>query len=250
MGVQLFERTNRRVVPTDACADMLVAARRILREVDQINELAESFQDPLAGRFRLGAFPTLATYVFPELVRKTREAMPRLRLILIEEKTEILLNKLRAGDIDAALLSLPVEDDFLLSRKLFDDTFFLAVPPDHALAACVSLCQDALASHRLLLLEEGHCLRGQSLDVCRQHGIEEEQDFKATGLETLRQMVKAGTGITFMPEIAIREDETGIRYIPFEPPAPTRTIGLVWRKTTARQQVMEQLAGMFGADRP
>lgn len=245
LGIQLFERTNRRVVPTDVCTSILVSARRILGEVDNINDIADASHDPLGGKFRLGAFPTLATYVFPELVQKVKGTMPDLRLILIEEKTDQLIDKLKSGEIDAALLALPVPDDFLLSQKLFDDEFYLAVPPDHELALCKSINQDVLSPYRLLLLEEGHCLRDQALEVCKLHGIGEEQDFKATSMETLREMVKVGTGITFMPKIAIHEGEIGIHYIPFDSPAPTRTIGLVWRKTTARQQVIDCLTHLF-----
>ncbi|MCH2037633.1 MAG: LysR substrate-binding domain-containing protein [Rickettsiales bacterium] len=245
LGIKLFERTNRRVILTEMGGRIATSARRILREVDTIHEITESSRDPMVGKFRLGAFPTLSTYIFPKIVPKVKEVMPNLRLILSEEKTSFLMEKLKNGEIDAALLALPVNDDFLLSQELFDDEFYLAVPPDHELTKYDAIDQKTLKKHRLLLLEEGHCLRDQSLEVCQLHGITEEQDFKATGLETLRQMVKAGTGITFMPKIAIQESEMGIHYIPFKAPVPRRKIGLVWRKTTARQQVMDNLIGVF-----
>jgi LysR family hydrogen peroxide-inducible transcriptional activator len=241
LGVTLLERTNRRVMLTEIGEQVARSSRRILREVDTIREVARSSHDPLSGSFRLGAFPTLSTYIFPRLVPKVKQSLPDLRLILIEEKTAILLEKLRQGDMDAALLALPVRDDYLVSQPLFDDEFLLAVPPEHPLAKQQSVDQRALKNHRLLLLEEGHCLRDQALEICGINGIAEEQDFRATGLETLRQMVKAGSGITFMPNIAVQKDETGIHYVPFTSPAPVRTIGLVWRKTTARQQVIDKL---------
>jgi LysR family hydrogen peroxide-inducible transcriptional activator len=241
LGVTLLERTNRRVMLTETGEQVAVSARRILREVDTIHDVARSSQDPLSGKFRLGAFPTLSTYIFPSLVPKVKQSLPDLRLILVEEKTAVLIEKLRHGELDAALLALPVRDDFLVSQALFDDEFLLAVPPEHELATQQSIDQSVLKNHRLLLLEEGHCLRDQALEVCQLNGIAEEQDFRATGLETLRQMVKAGSGITFMPRIAIQPNETNIRYVPFTSPAPVRTIGLVWRKTTARQQVIDQL---------
>ena len=241
LGVVLFERTNRRVMLTEAGERIAHSARRILREVDTIQDTAKSSQDPFTGKFRLGAFPTLSTYIFPYLVPRLKQVMPNLRLILNEEKTATLIDELRHGEIDAALLALPVHDDFLVSQELFEDKFFLAVPPDHELTKYPVIEQKTLKKHRLLLLEEGHCLRDQALEICKFHGIGEEQDFKATGMETLRQMVKAGTGITFMPNIAINENEAGIRYIPFAPPVPFRTIGLVWRKTSARLKVMDQL---------
>jgi LysR family hydrogen peroxide-inducible transcriptional activator len=245
LGVTLLERTNRRVLLTEPGAQIAHSARRILREVDTIQDIATSSHDPLSGKFRLGAFPTLSTYIFPSLVPRVKSSLPDLRLILIEEKTAILVEKLRRGEIDAALLALPVDDDFLVSRTLFEDEFLLAVPPEHALADCQHIAQKTLKNHRLLLLEEGHCLRDQALEICQLSGIAEEQDFKATGLETLRQMVKAGTGITFMPRIAVQDNEPGIRYIPFTNPAPVRTIGLVWRKTTARQTVIDRLVELL-----
>lgn len=245
LGLKLFERTNRRVMLTEVGSKIAVCARRILREVDAINEIAESSRDPMAGKFRLGAFPTLATYIFPKIVPKIKQSLPNLRLILIEEKTHNLIEQLKNGDIDAALLALPIHDDFLISHELFYEEFYLAVPPSHELSKYDEIDQAILNKHRLLLLEEGHCLRDQSLEVCQLHGIAEEQDFKATGLETLRQMVKAGTGITFMPKIACHENEQDIHYIPFKPPAPGRKIALIWRKTNAREQVMKKLIEVF-----
>jgi LysR family hydrogen peroxide-inducible transcriptional activator len=245
LGIILFERTNRRVLLTDIGGQIAKSARRILREVDDIHDLAASSLDPLSGKFRLGAFPTLAPYVFPSIVEKVRKSLPDLRLILIEEKTATLVDKLRHGDIDAALLALPVHDDFLVTHSLFNDEFYLAVPTNHELTRHDTIDQSTLRNHRLLLLEEGHCLRDQALEICQLNGISEEYDFRATGLETLRQMVRAGSGITFIPEIAKRNDESGIQYIPFTSPVPARTIGLVWRKTTTRHAVIDRLIEAF-----
>mgnify|MGYP000898352587 FL=1 len=245
LGVVVFERSNKRVMPTETGEQIIALARRVLREVDAMHDVAQSAQDPLAGKFRLGAFPTLSTYIFPSLVPKITAALPQLRLVLVEEKTQTLLDRLKRGELDAALLALPVYDDQLVVRALFDDEFFLAVPPLHPLAKKKQAEQTDLSNSKLLLLEEGHCLRDQALEVCHRVGMEEEQDFRATSLETLRQMVKAGSGITFMPNIAIQPDETGICYVPFKKPAPYRTIGLVWRKTTARQTVIEKLLGLL-----
>lgn len=245
LGVTLFERTNRRVMLTEMGRHIAASARKVLREVDAIMEIAENANDPLAGKFRIGAFPTLSTYLFPSLVLKMKQVLPKLRIILLEEKTEQLLDKLRHGELDAAFLALPIHDAFLVNQALFDDEFYLAVPPGHPLASQEQVDQHELKKYRLLLLEEGHCLRDQALAVCQRHGIAEEQDFKATGLETLRQMVKAGTGITFIPNIAIQDQEAGIRYLPFKEPAPVRTVGLVWRKTTARQEVLQHMITLF-----
>lgn len=242
LDITIFERTNKRVMLTPIGEQIVASARRILREEDTIRHLAKLAHDPLSGTFKLGAFPTLSTYIFPKIVPEIKEKCPKLRLILVEEKTDRLVEKLKDGALDAALLALPLDDDYFSTEALFEDEFFLATPPEHPLTKKTSLKQSDLTPHKLLLLEEGHCLRDQALDVCRLSGLEEETDFRATGLETLRQMVKAGTGITFMPQIAIKEQEAGIAYIPFSPPAPTRTIGLVWRKTTARSKLIQELS--------
>ncbi len=242
LGVQLFERTNKRVIPTAVGTRIVNGAIHILKEVDRIREIAESAIDPLSGNFRFGAFPTLATYIFPYLVNPIKARMPNLKLILVEEKTDMLLDKLVKGDIDAALLALPLQNDLLVSRKLFEDRYFLAVQKGHDLSSLPEVDQTALHNRRLLLLEEGHCMRDQALDICSLAGITEEADIRATGLETLRQMVRAGTGITLMPEIALTSDDEEICYIPFKAPEPKRTIGLVWRKTMPKDAVIEHLS--------
>ena len=245
LGVQIFERTNKKVMPTEVGERIIASARRILLEVNTIEDLAEQAQDPLAGNFRLGAFPTLSTYIFPGLVPKIRQALPKLRLILIEEKTDTLIEQLKQGQLDAALLALPIHDDYLEIQALFEDEFYLAVANDHPMAMGASVGQSDLCGQQLLLLDEGHCLRGQALQICQLNQAEEQQDVRATGLETLRQMVRAGTGITFMPKIAIREPEEGIRYIPFEEPAPKRTIALTWRKTSARKELLRLMSTLL-----
>jgi LysR family hydrogen peroxide-inducible transcriptional activator len=245
LGARLFERTNKQVMPTEIGQAVVEAARRVLAETEAIREIAESSRDPFSGRFRLGAFPTLSTYLFPELVSKIARAMPKLRLILVEEKTAVLLARLQSGELDAALVALPIPDGRLSSRELFNDPFLLAVSPAHPLAKNKRVHPDELSRFRLMLLDEGHCLRDQALELCRLEGITEEPDFRATSLETLRQMVKAGTGITLMPAIAARDREPGIRYIPFAAPAPSRRIGLVWRKTSVRLKIIERLASLL-----
>lgn len=249
LGVQIFERSNKRVLLTEAGEHIVETARQILREVDHIKELAENARDPLAGNLRIGAFPTLSTYIFPSLVPLIKQALPRIRLILVEEKTDALIRQLKNGQIDMALLALPVFDDILQTEALFDDEFLLAVADDHRLASATSVRQTDLAGQQLLLLDEGHCLRGHALQICQLSGAKEEHDVRATGLETLRQMVRAGTGITFMPRIAISGNDEGIRYIPFQAPAPSRTIGLVWRKTSARSHLTTEIIHLILAMR-
>lgn len=242
LGVTLFERNNKRVMVTEHGEAMVIIARRILNDVKAMHELAQSAQDPLAGKFRLGAFPTLSAYLFPGLVGKIIRNMPKLKLVLVEEKTHVLIDQLKRGVLDAAFLALPVTDEQLAVQPLFEDEFLLAVQPQHSLAKHKSVTQDDLRNNKLLLLDEGHCLREQALSICQLAGLEEEQDFRATSLETLRQMVKAGTGITLMPKMAIQPNEKDICYIPFAAPKPHRTIALVSRKTSARKAVIQKLS--------
>lgn len=244
LGVRIFERTNKKVMTTEVGAAIVDSARRILAEAEAIKQIAANAQNPLAGNLKLGAFPTLSPYLFPALVPLIKSELPEIRLILVEEKTDVLIQQLRDGKLDMAMLALPVEDDFLETMPVFDDEFLLAVCSDHEFAAQNEVGHSDLHGQQLLLLDEGHCLRGQALAVCRINGADEQQDVRATGLETLRQMVRAGTGITFMPKIAVRADD-GIRYIPFYGTAPKRTIALAWRKTGARRILISALAPLI-----
>lgn len=244
LGVKMFERTNKKVMTTDTGEQIVAVAAKILRDVQLIKELAALSQDPLAGNFRLGAFPTLAAYIFPQLVTALKEHLPNIRAILIEEKTGRLLEQLTQGEIDAALLSTPIEDSSLHSEILFRDPFKLAVNADHPLAKFDKIEQSQLRQFPLLLLDEGHCLRGQALQICQLHHIEEQTNVRATGLETLRQMVRAGTGITFFPQIAIRKADTDLRYLDFEQPV-SREIALVWRKTAVKKALLGRLVAMI-----
>lgn len=250
LGVQLFERTNKSVMPTDAGLRIIEVARRITQDEKQIIEIARALRDPAAGEFRLGAFPTLASYVFPSYVPAIIKAFPKLHLLLLEEKTDVLLEKLRLGKIDAALLALPIEDDTLETAHLFDDPFLLAVGRDHALAHKKTIRIADLDGHRLLLLSEGHCLRDQALAVCHAHGAQEEESFRATSLETLRLMVQAPHSglMTLMPEIAMSPRDK-LHYIPFTGTSPSRSIALVWRKTNARTDMILKLKDILAAAR-
>lgn len=247
LEVVLFERTNRSVMPTETGAEIIQVARRVLAEASLIREMAAAAKHPLAGRFRLGAFPTLASYLFPHLVPVLRQAMPELRLILVEEKSDDLMEQLRVGKLDAAFLALPVDDEGFIVQPLFTDEFLVAVGVTHELAQQSSVNAGALARYPLLLLDEGHCLRDQSLEVCDLMGIGEDTDFRATSLETLRQMVRADAGVTLMPRIAVRPSDRDITYVPFAGKAPSRTIALVRRKTSARAAVFDQIAAGVGA---
>jgi len=241
LDVVLFERTNRSVMLTPVGHSVVQIARRMLADADLIRETAAAAKHPLAGRYRLGAFPTLASYLFPHLVPRLRERMPQLRLVLVEEKSDDLLQQLRRGKIDAAFLALPISEDGFVVEPLFEDDFVVAVGTTHPLSGCKEVGANELSKHRLLLLDEGHCLRDQSLEVCDLMGIGEDTDVRATSLETLRQMVRADAGVTLMPRIAVRDGDPGVRYIPFAGTAPFRSIALVRRKTCARTEVFDHV---------
>jgi LysR family hydrogen peroxide-inducible transcriptional activator len=242
LGVRLFERTNKSVMITDAGERIAEIARRITHDEQHIHDIARTVHDPRAGEFKLGAIPTLASYVFPYFLPAIAKAFPKLQLMLIEEKTERLVEQLKAGKIDAALLALPIEESSLDDAPLFEDNFLLAVGLDHPLAKRKTVRTADLSGQKLMLLDEGHCLRDQALAVCQTHGAKEERSFRATSLETLRLMVQSPHSdlITLMPTIAATEN-LGMRYIPFVGTTPSRTIGIVWRRTSVRAGMMDEL---------
>jgi len=245
LGIQVFERSNKKVLITPIGEQIIAHAQTILDQVDKMQLLAKNHQDPLAGQLRIGAFPSLASHLFPSVVTAIKTALPKIQLILVEEKTDILINQLEKGDIDAAFLSLPIKSPSLISESLFDDEFELAVSNEHPLANKTTISPHQLIDQQLLLLDEGHCMRDQALQFCQWSGAKEQLGVRAASLETLRQMVIAGTGVTLMPAIAIDKTNPNINYIPFQQPAPKRTIGLVWRKSTVRGKIMQELIDLL-----
>ncbi|GAB3335847.1 DNA-binding transcriptional regulator OxyR [Marilutibacter aestuarii] len=248
LGVALVERAPRRVMLTPVGHDIAERARRVIAEVDQMAEIARRSQDPEAGTVRLGMFPTLGPYLLPHVVPGLRERFPRLELLLVEEKTDQILARLRDGRLDAGLLALPIHDDQLHVEPLFEEPFMLAVPRQHPMAARDHLRLDDLDDQHLLLLEEGHCLRDQALDVCRMSGADERDGFRATSLETLRQMVASGVGITLLPMLAVQPPippSPGIHLLSFDGEPPHRRIAMVWRKSSAMDAFLRKLAREF-----
>ena len=197
---------------------------------------------------RLGLFPTLGPYLLPHVVPRIRERFPRLELLLVEEKSDVILAQLREGRLDAGLLALPVHDDQLHAEFLFEEPFVLAVPETHPLAKKASLSLKDLAHERLLLLEDGHCLRDQALDVCALAGTGERSGFQATSLETLRQMVAANVGVTLLPALAVKPPvarSENIHLLGFRDSKPSRQIAMVWRRSSAMAEFLRQLAQVF-----
>lgn len=247
LGVRLFERDRRRVLLTREGVDLLPRARRALAEIDGLVSAAGTLHDPFAGTLGLGVIPTIAPYVLPRAVRAARRRLPRLHLRLTEERTATLVELVRNGRLDAALLALEADLGDLERLPLYADPFLLAVPAGHELAGRKSASDSDLDGQEVLLLEEGHCLREQALAVCARAGAGERDDFRATSLNTLARMISGGIGITLLPAMAVPDEVhsgDGVSVIPLESRA-LRTIGLVWRRTTPRSAALEALAAIL-----
>jgi LysR family hydrogen peroxide-inducible transcriptional activator len=209
----------------------------MLDEGDEIIALARNNTDPLAGKLKVALIPTIGPYLLPRVMPRIRKALPNLSLMLYEHQTEALLKRLREGEIDLGFMALPVAQDGVQSRVLYEENFTVALPNNHPLAAKAAIKVQDLKGHTLLLLEDGHCLRDQALEVCSRVDVREAEDFRATSLETLRQMVVAGLGITLLPELAVESpfgSQRGLTIKQFTKPSPSRTVGAVWRKSSTR----------------
>ncbi len=248
LGVQLVERHPRHIALTEAGTQVVARARRVIEASDEIVSLAHLQRDPLAGQLRVALLPTIGPYLLPIVAPRLRKKLPRLELLLYEYQTGPMLDRLQAGEIDLGILAIPVSSHGLVERTLFDEPFVVAVPEKHALASRRSVKVPDLDGETLLLLEDGHCLRDQALDVCGRSQIHEKQDFRATSLETLRQMVASGSGITLLPQLAASGaygNARGIVTIPFANPVPLRHIGALWRKSTARGKAIETVCDVI-----
>ena len=245
LGVQLFERGSRAATPTVNGRAIIRQAQVVLDEAERLRALARAAQDPLTGPFHLGVIPTAGPYLLPLVLPTMRQRWPNLQLLLREEQTAQLLERLRAGSLDAAILSLPLDGDDLHCEPLLSEPILLALPRGHPLARRKEIPQNALASQRVLLLENGHCLRDQALSICQSMGSGERHDVHAAGLETLRQMVMAGAGVALVPELAtlgpFGAGDLAL-YRRFEPPEPFRQLVLARRRTFPRGDALRELA--------
>lgn len=246
LGVELVERSPRHIMLTAVGESVVERARVVLRETDNIREVARRATDPEAGSLRIGLFPTLAPYLLPHIVPVLHERFPKLELLLVEEKSAVVHQRLRDGQLDVGLLAMPVHDDHLHCEPLFDEEFVLAVPSGHPLSSVRgTVSTSVLAGDNVLLLEEGHCLRDQALSVCQLAGAEERSGFRATSLETLRQMVAAGVGVTLLPELAVQPPippSPDIDLVRFDSPIPRRQIAMFWRRTSAYADFLPGIA--------
>jgi LysR family hydrogen peroxide-inducible transcriptional activator len=245
LGVVLIERTNRQVMLTPVGERIVAQAQRVLREVNQMVHIAQAYQDPFGGEFRLGIIPTVAPYLLPRILGPINKAFPKLKTQLTEGQTHAITRMLRDGELDAVILALPLEEDHVHQAKLYTEPFYFAASRQHPKAGKKAVRLADLEGEQVLLLEDGHCLRDQALAICSSAHAVENTNFRATSIETLRQMVAANVGVTLMPELAIAQRTGPVRYLPFEGARPHRDIGLCWRTSTTREELLNELAALL-----
>lgn len=245
LGCRLVERTRGPTVLTEAGQKLLPGIRRILAEARALEEIVQQDRGVLSGTLRVGIIPTVAPYLLPSLVTRLADDYPHLDLQVRETITETLTRLLLAGELDAIIAAEPVDERGIVSQPLFHDRFFMAASQNDRDLLVSPLYQNQVALDRLLLLEEGHCLRDQALEVCHAGKEMRIVKFGATSLPTLLQMVAHGMGQTLLPEIAIHAElphNDTIRVVPFAPPEPARTIALFWRAASERHADYEAFA--------
>lgn len=245
LGVLLFER-GRQVLVTPAGKAFLEHAAEVTRAVSDLVGATQQAETPLAGRLRMGLIPTVAPYVLPPVLPALRQAFPRLKLLLHEGQTSEVVRRIEAGELDVGLLALEAELGKLEQLPISVDPFFVALPPGHPQREARAFEEADLSDMEgpFLLLEDGHCLRDQSLAICEPGGVRSWLDFRASSMATLLQMVAAGSGITLLPELVVRHEQQRfpeVTYVPFRGKPPHRTLGLVFRKSSPRRDEFEML---------
>jgi len=239
LGTQIFERRTNEVTTTPAGERIVSQAQRVLDEAGRIKEIARQGKDPLAGPLRLGVIYTIGPYLLPSLVRQLLKDAPQMPLLLTENFTVKLLELLKNGEIDVAIMALPLPEASLVLQPVYDEPFVVAVPRLHPWAKRKSIPSEDLKKETMLLLGSGHCFRDHVLEVCPElsrfsssaEGI--QKTFEGSSLETIRHMVRSGLGVTVLPMMSVPEKpprDSLLSYVPFKPPAPDRRVVLAWRK--------------------
>ncbi|SDD85531.1 MULTISPECIES: hydrogen peroxide-inducible genes activator [Kordiimonas] len=252
LGTQLVERTKRSVMFTALGEEIVRRAQGILNDVDDLTDLATSAKDPLKGIVRMGVIPTIAPFLLPKIMPAISRKLPDLELHLREDKSAELCELVRSGELDLVLYALPYACGDVAELPLFHDPFLVAFPEGEAPKGGIKSTE--LDEKRLMLLEEGHCLRDHALEACQLLGRGARREMAGTSLNTILQMVAAGHGITLLPGMAVEAgltEGTGVEVLPFADIVPTRTIGLIWRKTNPRASTFEALGRVIkevGAD--
>jgi LysR family hydrogen peroxide-inducible transcriptional activator len=247
LAVTLFERGAGEVSVTPPGQKIVEQAQRVLEEAARVHEIAAAGRDPLVGPLRLGAIYTIGPYLLPKLVPIMRRTAPSMPLHIQENFTHNLSESLKNGEVDVILIALPFDEPGIATRAVYDEPFLVAVPKGHDWEERKRISADELTRESLLLLGEGHCFRDQVLDICNVMRAKERSSLARTveggSLETIRQMVASGVGVTVLPSTSIGAGGTGdlIRILPFSRPAPTRRVGLAWRRSFPRPEAIEAL---------
>ncbi|GAB3547902.1 LysR substrate-binding domain-containing protein [Noviherbaspirillum agri] len=248
LGVVIFERGGTEISMTPLGAQIVAQAERVLEQTAAIKEIAKQNKDPLAGPLRLGVIYTIAPYLLPPLVKTMIERVPQMPLVLQENYTARLIELLRQGELDAAIMALPFADQGLMVQPLYDEPFVVALPKHHAWANRKSIDAEELKTETMLLLGSGHCFRDQVLEVCPEmsrystSGDGIARTFEGSSLETIRHMVASGIGITVLPQASVpdMQNKDGmLRYVPFKSPGPSRRVVIAWRKSFTRRPAIE-----------
>lgn len=247
LGIQLLERSRNGVMLTEGGKEIAQRAARVLADVRDIVDLARRQGNVLSGPLRLGVIPSVAPYILPQLLPMIRDSFPDLDLHIRESQTQNLVGELADGQLDLLLLALPVEHPDIETVRLFDDRFLLAMATSHRMSNRVKATPDLLEDDRLLLLEEGHCMRDQALAFCSLRRIENINTFGASSLSTLVQMVANGLGMTLLPELAVPVEARhgDIHLMRFADPEPQRVVGLAWRRSSPRKRHFVELGEMI-----
>jgi LysR family transcriptional regulator, hydrogen peroxide-inducible genes activator len=256
LDVKLFERGTNEVSVTPLGEEIVRQAQSVLEQAAEIREIAKRGKDPVSGPLRLGVIYTIGPYLLPDLVRQAIERVPQMPLMLQEHFTAKLLEMLRTGELDCAIMAEPFPDTGLAVAPLYDEPFMAAVPKDHPLARRASISTDELKRETMLLLGTGHCFRDHVLEVCPEYarfasdegggggskGFGIRSSFEGSSLETIKYMVAAGMGVTVVPQLSVPKDlQPHIRYVPFTTPVPTRRVVLAWRRTFTRYEAIAAL---------
>src|SRR5688572_24345988 len=259
LEVKLFERSAGEVTVTPLGEQIVQQAQSVLDQAASIKEIAKRGKDPLAGPLKLGVIYTIGPYLLPDLVRQNIARTPQMPLMLQENFTAKLLDMLRAGEIDCAIMAEPFPDAGLAIAQLYDEPFMAALPTHHALAQRESVTSDELKNETMLLLGTGHCFRDHVLEVCPEfarfssnaEGI--RKSFEGSSLETIKHMVAAGMGVTLVPRLSVpkgafatkpkrrSDDQAFVKYIPFEGAPPSRRCVLAWRRSYTRYEAIAAL---------
>jgi LysR family hydrogen peroxide-inducible transcriptional activator len=247
LGRRLFERGGRSVRLTEEAKALKPRIERVLAEIRDIEAAARRGRAPMEGRFRLGVIPTVAPYLLPRLLPLLKERFPALVLELREAVTATLIDETVAGRLDGMIAALPLDNGALVAEPLFRDRFFLAVPADDPGFAAPPVAPESPALERLMLLEDGHCMRNQALEICTAARRTALANYGAASLTTLLQMVAHGQGVTLVPEMALAAGvaSSGVRAVPFSEQMPARMLAFAWRRSAERGDECRQIAGVM-----